>query len=70
MFPNDKIIEIFSMCDDSSKNFDDIIQKNSIDSRESIHQKNRPFDVQNSQDFQNKIPKIFNFRLFLGEDIN
>ena len=32
MFPNDKIIEIFSMCDDFSKNFDDIIQKNSIDS--------------------------------------
>ena len=45
MFPDDKIIEISSMCDDFSKNFDDIIQKNSIDSRESIHQKNRPFDV-------------------------
>ena len=45
MFPNDKIIEIFSLCDDFSKNFDDIIQKNSIDARESIHQKNRPFDV-------------------------
>ncbi len=29
MFPDDKIIEIFSMCDDFSKNFDDIIQKNS-----------------------------------------
>ena len=35
MFPDDKIIEIFSMCDDFSKNFDDIIQKNSIDARES-----------------------------------
>ena len=35
MFPNDKIIKIFSMCDDFSKNFDDIIQKNSIDARES-----------------------------------
>ena len=35
MFPDDKIIEIFSMCDDFSKNFDDIIQKNSIDDRES-----------------------------------
>ena len=45
MFLDDKIIEISSMCDDFSKNFDDIIQKNSIDSRESIHQKNRPFDV-------------------------
>ena len=43
MFPNDKIIEIFSMCDDFSKIFDDINQKNSIDSRESIHQKNRPY---------------------------
>ena len=45
MFPIDKIIEIFSMCDDFSKNFDDIIQKNSIDSCESLHQKNHPFDV-------------------------
>ena len=35
MFPDDKIIEIFTMCDDFSKNFDDIIQKNSIDARES-----------------------------------
>ena len=35
MFLDDKIIEIFSMCDDFSKNFDDIIQKNSIDARES-----------------------------------
>ena len=35
MFPNDKIIEIFSMCDDFSKNFDDIIQKNSINANES-----------------------------------
>ena len=30
MFPEDKIIEIFSMCDDFSKNFDGIVQKNSI----------------------------------------
>ena len=45
MFPDDKIIDIVSMCDDFSKIFVDIIQKNSIDSRESIHQKNRPFDV-------------------------
>ena len=35
MFLDDKIIEVFSMCDDFGKNFDDIIQKNSIDSRES-----------------------------------
>lgn len=28
MFPEDKIIEIFSMCDDFSKNFDGIVQKN------------------------------------------
>jgi len=35
MFPDDKIIDIFSMCDDFSKNFDDIIQKKSIDARES-----------------------------------
>ena len=35
MFPNDKIIKIFSMCDDFSKNSDDVIQKNSIDARES-----------------------------------
>lgn len=35
MFPDGKIIEIFSMCDDSSKNFDGIIQKNSIDAHES-----------------------------------
>ena len=30
MFPKDKIIEIFSMCNDFSKNFDSIVQKNSI----------------------------------------
>lgn len=30
MFPNDKIIEIFSLCDDFSKNFDGIVQKNRI----------------------------------------
>ena len=35
MFLDDKIIEVFSMCDDFGKNFDDIIQKNSIDARES-----------------------------------
>jgi hypothetical protein len=28
MFPDDKIIEIFSMCDDFSKNFDDVWRKN------------------------------------------
>ena len=43
MFPDDKIIEIFSMCDDFSKNFDDIIQKNSIDAR----------DYQNSREIMN-----------------
>ena len=30
MFSEDKIIEIFSMCDDFSKNFDGIYKKNSI----------------------------------------
>ena len=28
MFPDDKIIEVFSMCDDFSKNFDDVWRKN------------------------------------------
>lgn len=35
MFPDDKNIEIISMVDDFSKNFDNINQKNSIDARES-----------------------------------
>ena len=44
MFPDDKIIEIFSMCDDFSKNFDDIIQKNSIDARESTKKRKYHWD--------------------------
>lgn len=45
MFPDNKIIEIFSMCDDFSKNFDDIIQKNSIDARESTKKRKYHWDV-------------------------
>ena len=32
MFPEDKIIEIFSMCDDFSKVFDTTVEKNAITS--------------------------------------
>ena len=35
MIPDDKIIELFSKCDDFSKNSDDIIQNSSIDAQES-----------------------------------
>ena len=63
MFPDDKIIEIFSMCDDFSKNFDDIIQKNSIDARESTkkrkyHRDGTMSDFFTGQPHQNHIVKI------------
>ena len=35
MFPNDKIIEIFSICDDFSKVFDKTIDQNAITARDS-----------------------------------
>ena len=36
MFPKDKIIEIFSMCDDFSKVFDKTFEQNAITEEENL----------------------------------
>ena len=45
MFPEDKIIEIFSMCDDFSKVFDKTVEQNAMTSGEMTKKRKYPVFV-------------------------